>query len=310
MEGLGIAVRFGLYLDLMALFGLPLFALYGLKGAERSPEGLGALRRLYAAAAFAGLLLSGLAILALTASMSGVPLGQVDASSISMLIFETGIGLAWQARMAALILFLAVPLIANPAGCFGSWTLALLGGAALATLAWSGHGAMTEGTAGTVHLVSDIVHLLASGIWLGALLALSYLLFRPSRNMTSAHVEASHRALASFAFVGTGVVTVLMLTGLANSWFLIGLDGAGSILESLYGRLLVAKLLLFLVMLALAAINRYRMTPALEAAIARGDHSAAVTGLRTSLAVETGSAVAILALVAWFGTLAPPLAAM
>lgn len=308
MEGLTIAVRFGLYLDLAALFGLPLFGLYGLRGAERSPKGVGALRLLYAVAAIAGLILSGLAILALTASMSGVPLGQVDSSSISMLVFETGIGLAWQVRVAALLLFLAVALLADPASRFGGPTLALLGGVALATFAWSGHGAMTEGTAGTVHLASDIVHLLAAGVWLGALLALSYLLFRPRRIMTSAHVDVSHRALASFAFVGTGVVTVLVLTGLINSWFLIGLQGAGSILESVYGQLLVAKLLLFLVMLALAAMNRYRMTPALEAAIARGDHNAAVTGLRTSLAMETGSAVAILALVAWLGTLAPPAA--
>jgi putative copper resistance protein D len=309
MEWLGIVVRFGLYLDQMALFGLPLFALYGLRGAERSPEGLRSFRRFLAAAALAGLLLSGLAILALTASMSGVSLGQVEPSSLSMLVFETDIGLAWQARMAALGLFLVVALVADPAGRAGSWALALLAGIALATLAWSGHGTMTEGAAGTVHLVSDIIHLLASGVWLGALLALSYLLFRPSRSMTSAHVEASHRALASFAFVGTGVVTILVLTGLINSWFLIGVGGAASILEGLYGQLLVAKLLLFLVMLALAAMNRYRMTPALEAAIARGDHSAAVTGLRTSLAVETGSAVAVLALVAWLGTLAPPLAA-
>ena len=308
MEWLTIAVRFGLYLDLAALFGLPLFGLYGLRGAERSPEGLRTLRLLYAALAVAGLLLSGLAILALTASMSGVPLGQIDSSSISMLVFETSIGLAWQARMAALLLFLGVALIANPGSRFGSSTLALLGGVALATFVWSGHGAMTDGTAGTVHLVADIVHLLAAGIWLGALLALSYLLFRPRRIMTSVHVELSHRALASFAFVGTGVVTILVLTGLISSWFLVGLDGAGSIPESAYGQLLVAKLLLFLVMLALAAINRYRMTPALEAAITRSDHSAAVTGLRTSLAMETGSAVAILALVAWLGTLAPPAA--
>ncbi|MDP9424300.1 MAG: copper homeostasis membrane protein CopD [Pseudomonadota bacterium] len=308
MEGLSIAIRLGLYLDLMALFGLPLFGLYGLRGAERSPEGRRALRLLYAALAVAGLLLSGFAILVLTASMLGVPLAQVDSPSISMLVFETSIGLAWQARMAALLLLLGLTLTADPASRVGSSVLALLGGIALGTFAWSGHGAMTEGTAGTVHLLSDIAHLLGAGAWLGALMALSYLLFRPRRIMTSAHVDVSHRALASFAFVGTTVVTILVITGLINSWFLIGLERAGSILTSLYGQLLVAKLLLFLAMLGLAAINRYRMTPALEAAIARGDHNAAVTGLRTSLAAETGSAVAILALVAWLGTLAPPAA--
>ena len=306
MEGFAVAIRFGLYLDLMALFGLPLFGLYGLRGVERSVEGVRSLRLLYATAAMAGLFLSGLAIIVLAASMSGVSLGQVDASSISMLVFETSIGTAWQVRMVALFLLLGAALVLNVARHVPASMIAVVGGTALASLAWGGHGTVTEGTAGTIHLGSDIIHLFAAGVWTGALLSLSYLLFRPRRKITDAHVDITHRALASFAFVGTAVVTMIVLTGLINSWFLIGLDGAGSILESVYGQLLVAKLILFLVMLALAGINRYRMTPALEAAIARSDHSAAVNDLRMTLAVETGSAIAILAVVAWLGTLAPP----
>ena len=309
MDALAVAIRFGLYLDLMALFGLPLFGLYGLRGAERVPKGLRALRLLYAGAAVAGLLLSGLAILVLTASMSGVPIAQVDSSSVSMLVFETSIGLAWRVRLVALSLFIAVALAVKPASRAYGPALSVLSAVALATLSWNGHGAMTEGTAGDVHLISDIAHLLAAGVWLGALVSLSYLLFRPRRTMTSEHIEVSHRALASFAFVGTAVVTALVLTGLINSWFLIGSQGVAAIFESLYGQLLVAKLLLFLLMLGLAALNRYRMTPALEAAIAQGEHNKAVTALHMSLAVEASSAVAILAIVAWLGTLAPPLSA-
>ena len=308
MEAVTVVVRFGLYLDLMALFGLPLFGLYGLRGVERSVEGVRSLRLLYAVAAVAGLLLSGLGIIVLAASMSGVPLGQVDGSSVSMLVFETSIGTAWQVRVVALLLLLGAALFLNVAKHVPASVIAVLSGTALATLAWGGHGAVTEGTAGTIHLGSDIIHLLAAGVWIGALLSLSYLLFRPRRKITAAHVSVTHRALGSFAFVGTAVVTLIVLTGLINSWLLVGLQGASSILESIYGQLLVAKLLLFLVMLGLAAVNRYRMTPALEAAIERSDHSAAVNGLRATLAVETASAIVILALVAWLGTLAPPAA--
>ena len=308
MEAIAVAIRFGLYLDLMALFGLPLFGFYGLRGVERSVEGVRSLRRLYALTAAAGLVFSGLGIIVLAASMSGVPLGQVDASSISLLVFETTIGTAWQVRMAALVLVLGAALFLNVAKHVPASLIAVAGGVGLATLAWGGHATATEGTAGTIHLGSDVIHLLAAGIWTGALLSLSYLLFRPRRKITDAHVGITHRALASFAFVGTAVVTLIVLTGLVNSWFLIGLQGAGSILASFYGELLIAKLLLFLLMLGLAAVNRYRMTPALEAAIARSDHSAAVNGLRATLAVETGSAVFILALVAWLGTLAPLIA--
>ena len=78
----------------------------------------------------------------------------------------------------------------------------------------------------------------------------------------------------------------------------------------LYGQLLLAKLALFAAMLALAAANRFRLTPAFGKAIAQGDGSCAVAALRRSLAAEAGAALLILGLVAWIGTLAPPMSAM
>jgi putative copper resistance protein D len=67
---------------------------------------------------------------------------------------------------------------------------------------------------------------------------------------------------------------------------------------------------LFLVMLVLAAANRFRLVPALEAAIDAGDNRRARDAMRRSLLLEIGCAVAILALVAWLGTLEPPGTAM
>ena len=49
-------------------------------------------------------------------------------------------------------------------------------------------------------------------------------------------------------------------------------------------------------MLALASLNRFRLTPAFERSIAAADHHGALRGLRRSLAVEASCAVAILAL--------------
>jgi putative copper resistance protein D len=76
--------------------------------------------------------------------------------------------------------------------------------------------------------------------------------------------------------------------------------------------LLLAKLALFGLMLALAAANRWRLTPALAAAVAGGDAEdidtdpdAALAAMRRSLIIEALAALAILALVAWFGTLEP-----
>lgn len=302
-----IVTRFALYLDLMLLFGLPLFALYGLRGVEESAEAALTLRRLVGGIALIGLLSSGLAIVSLAASMSGVAPTDVDISALRLVIGGTSVGTAWVVRICALLLVLAVALSRHGSHMGWMWLLSLLGAVALSSLVWAGHGAMDEGSAGLIHLGADIVHLLAAGVWVAALLVLTTLLFRPHRRMTQAHVEFSHRALASFAVVGTVVVALLVLTGLVNSWLLVGPDRFGSLLGSSYGQLLLVKLLLFTAMLGLAAANRFYMTPALERAIASGYHVGAVNGLRKSLLTETACVIAILGLVAWLGTLEPPI---
>lgn len=305
-DAAAILIRFVLYLDLMLLFGLPLFALYGLRGVEASPEAAVTLRRLVGGAALIGLFLSGLAIVSLAASMSGVTLAEVDIPALRLVIGGTSVGMAWLVRIGALLLFLAIAVSPHGSRTGSMWLLSLLGAVALSSLVWAGHGAMDQGSVGLVHFGADIIHLLAAAAWVAALLALTTLLFQPRRRMTRAHVEFSHRALASFAVVGTVVVALLVVTGAVNSWLLIGPDRFGALLGTLYGQLLLVKLLLFVAMLGLAAANRFYMTPALEQGIASGDHVAVVNGLRKSLFTETVCVIAILGLVAWLGTLEPP----
>ena len=62
-------------------------------------------------------------------------------------------------------------------------------------------------------------------------------------------------------------------------------------------------------MLALAALNRFRLTPAIDRSLATGQSAAAVRSIRYSVAVEASLAVAVLMLVAWLGTLDPLAAA-
>jgi putative copper resistance protein D len=59
-------------------------------------------------------------------------------------------------------------------------------------------------------------------------------------------------------------------------------------------------------MLGFAALNRFRLTPRLAAALAR-DPTAALCELRRSLLLETGAGMAVLALVAALGRLPPPI---
>ena len=308
IDTLTIGIRFALYVNLMLLFGLPLFGLYGLKGAERLHGNVLPLRALAIWLSAAGIALSVLSIFAMTASMAGVALLEVDRASVGMMISETPMGNAWAVRMAALLATLTIA-IAVGRGKAPAWlVLVSLGSAtALASLAWTGHGAASDGVAGTRHLIADIVHLLASGAWIGALAALGALLFRSARAMSDDHIRLTHRALNGFSLIGTLIVALIVLSGLVNSWMLVGPEHLLSMRSTLYGQLLIAKLLLFGGMVGLAAANRFRLTPAFGHAIARGGTLPAISQLRLSVICETSAALIILGLVAWLGTLEPPM---
>jgi putative copper resistance protein D len=92
---------------------------------------------------------------------------------------------------------------------------------------------------------------------------------------------------------------------LINSWFLVGVDRLAEAWATPYALVLIAKVVIFIGMLGLAASNRYRLTPALASALENGTRSKALTALKVSLVSETLAAVVVLALVAWLGTLAP-----
>ena len=298
-EALLIPARFALYADLMALFGLALFPLYALR--SRSPSRL-ALRGIALGGALAGLALSGLLTWLLVANMAGVSLASVDRASLDIVLFETAAGKAILWRAGLLAVLLAVSLWPDPFGRLRRLAVACLSAAALATLAWGGHAAAQEGSGASLHLAADIVHVVAGATWFGALIAFTVLLFGTEPAEAEA-VAALHVALARFSQVGTLLVTAILATGLVNSWALVGLDNVPALLTTTYGRVLLAKIGLFAAMLGLAAVNRFRLTPALGRA--NGDAAPTLASLKRSLALETAAALAIVALVAWLGTLSP-----
>jgi putative copper resistance protein D len=301
-----ITVRFALYVDLMLAFGLPLFALYTVP-ARRNEGGAVASRLALSALSVVGAGLSMLGLLLIAASMSDVSLFELDRESADGLLNGTAIGTAGKIRVVALLV----------AALLGFWPAARrrvrcalqsgIGAVALASLAWTGHGAADEGPRGLLHLTADIVHLLAAGVWVGALAGLLLLLAQTCSvgSDRTDRIAAAHRALAGFATVGTVAVALILATGLINSWFLIGFANVGSLASSLYGRLLVLKLVMFAGMIGLAGLNRFKLAPAIKAregALVSG----AMRSIRRSVAFEASLALIVLGLVAWLGTLAPP----
>jgi putative copper resistance protein D len=302
-----IGVRFALYLALAALFGLSAFRLYGLRASERG-DAL-ALRAWLVGSAAVGLFLSGAWVVLMASAMAGTPTWPIDQEAVAGLLTGSAIGAAWKVRMVALVLATYAAIIAAGRGVWLGG-VALCSAVALGTLAWTGHGAMDEAGIGWIHLVADILHLIASGAWVGALLALILLVVHPAARVDAAHLRLTHRALHGFGTIGTAVVGTIVGTGLVNGWMLIGIGNVTALATTLYGRLLLAKLALFVAMLGLASLNRFRLTPVFEASIVDADHPRALRALRASLVVEATCIVAILGLVAWLGTLAPPASAM
>jgi len=302
-EWLVIAARFALYGDLALLFGVPLFGLYGLRGAERHHIGLLPLRPLTAVLAIAGIALSAIGFIAMAATMAGTDLLQVESSTLAMLLGQTSVGTALLIRMAVLAVCLLASLLLPRHSIAVLGTISVAAGIGLSSLAWSGHGAATEGGAGLMHLGADILHLLAAGAWVGALFSLLFLAAASKDNALT--VRTLHRALDGFAGVGTIIVALIVVTGLVNGLFLVGIDNVIRAASGLWGQLMLAKIVLFLGMLAMAAANRFRLTPSLQRAIQRRDHAHALSILRRSLALETTMAIIVLALVAWLGTLEP-----
>lgn len=298
-----IVIRFALYADLMVLAGMVAFSLYALTAKERN-SGILPLATPCLILALAGFALSGLGMLALTAAMTGSSIWSLDSEVLREIIGESAIGTAWIVRMAALAVAVvsAFAINRNESARYAVLASTSL---AIATLVWTGHAGATEGWIGTVHRSSDIVHMLAAAVWIGGIAAFGRILLRPATAISGTQIAVAHRALNQFSRIGALAVGLIVATGIINCLAVVGFPHFSRLPLSAYGKLLIIKLLLFGAMLAIAGVNRWRLTPALEIAISKNDPVSAIIRLRWSLLAEGSAAFAILALVAWLGTLEP-----
>ena len=281
-DGILVTARLIACLLLLLAAGLPLYRL-----TEGQSSATGGQRAALAALALAAIPVSCLWAVASVAAMAASPITALDTPTVRAVLSATPLGVVLLIRVGALAALLVAAAV-FPRNAL----LAAVGGLALASLAWTGHAGAGEALSGALHRLSDVVHLLAAATWLSALGCFVQAgLARTDRN-------DAVRALAGFARTGTVIVCLLAVTGIANGLF-ITLPSQWSP-RSEWSLLIGAKVALFLAMLGFAANNRWRLVPALEAAVpgARGR-------LARSLMLETLCAVAIVGLVAVAGLLDP-----
>lgn len=303
-------LRFIQYLDLMLLFGLLLFAWRHAHRPDSSGDLLPlpkrALCRALSVGAALGVALAGVDILLKVTDIMGVPLRELDLASLIWYAFETSAGRAGLLRISLLtVLAVFLSRYSRTGDRPHFYRLAcVLAGVALVTLAWNGHAAAGEGVTGAMRLAAGIAHLLAAGAWIGAIAAFLLILARRSTLANICHLRLLWRSLHAFARTGTVLVGVLVVTGAFHYGDLTGWSTA-FLFHSEHGRLLVFKLVLFIAMLSLAALHRWRLVPRLGKDIETSDASHAVRSLRLSVGLEAAVFILIVVSVAVLGTLSP-----
>lgn len=239
------------------------------------------------------------------AAMMGKSPFDLDGSAVASLVGVTDFGRAGVLRVVMVVLAGVSVLLFRPSRV-GAGIVASLYGAALATLAWSGHAAAGEGFAGWVHRLNDVVHLLAAGFWLGAIGWFAVLVLRARPTPEPGQDMALAAALKGFAPIGATLVLLVVVTGVVNGQMVFGLGLALPVLSTGYGQLLVLKLGLVALMLLCARSNRStaRCIPDAGSAGRVPDHKTLQT-MRRTLLIELLLAVAVIAAVACLGLASP-----
>jgi len=230
------------------------------------------------------------------ASMSGLPLREaVTSDTLSAVLNETQFGLVAQLRAICAVV-LAVGLFGARSTSMRRLSLAAALGL-VGSIAWTGHAGATTGEAGVWHLAADVLHLWAAAAWIGGLVGLMLVLLalRGDRSPLPMRTDLVRR----FSMLGILSVATLIGSGAVNSWILVGsVDG---LLHTVYGRLLVIKLVIFAAMLAFAAVNRIWLTPRLASSRA----GRAAFALACSTGIELALGLVIFGIVGVLGTQHP-----
>ncbi|MFD2764430.1 copper resistance CopC/CopD family protein [Micromonospora eburnea] len=236
-------VKYAGYLGLLLLVGpaLVLAALWPRRLSRRGPARL----------AWSGL---GLLVFATLAELwlqvpytAGGSLFDVTGSGLGD-VLGSAYGTAHLVRLGLLAAsaFLLRPLLAGPIGRTDGIILAVLGGAALFTWPLAGHPAASPAPA--VSVVVDAVHLGSMAVWLGGLVMLAAFLLR----------RADERELDAILPIwsrwATLAVAALLLAGTVQA--LIEVATPAALVDTTYGRLLLAKIGMFALVIGVAAYSR------------------------------------------------------
>ena len=175
-------------------------------------------------------------------------------AALPAVLMHTHFGAVWITRFALIALALALAGGTSRALRVASLGLAL---AIALTTTLTGHAADWGDL--TLSAGIDWVHVVATTVWAGGLIALALAVLREARQWP---LRVLAGCMRRFSRLAGFCVAAVLATGLYNAW--VQLPGPSALVTTIYGRALAVKLLLVLGLLWLGALNRYRVVPALD----------------------------------------------
>ena len=196
-----------------------------------------------------------------TLTMSGLPLAMLG-RALPTVLLHTHYGRVWFVRLGALALLWVGWSVGHRYLHTQTMPASLLAVGALLALTQSLSGHAADWGDMTLAVLLDWLHLLASGLWGGGLLALAGAVL-PGALRDRAQPRTVMATLARrFATLASIALAVVLLTGFANAWVQVGTVRA--LWATLYGRTVLVKFLLVCLVLLLGAVNHYLYVPLLQ----------------------------------------------
>ena len=234
------------------------------------------------------------------ASMSELSLkNALSATAWGTVLFETQFGRVWQLRLgliAAAFVLVASMLARVKARRMLIAVLWLVSVVLLVSLAWISHAAAA--TVRPFGALGDMLHLCAAGLWMGGLVPLTILLAHARASFSFGETVA--RVIRRFSTLSLCCVSVLVISGISNSWLLVG--SIHALFTTPYGRLLLFKLALFAILIGFGARNRFLVKAKLPKAAADPD---LLAQLRRNVIWEACLGVAVVVIVGCLGVTPP-----
>jgi len=173
------------------------------------------------------------------------------------ILSSTRLGEYWIFRFAVVVAALAVSIIIARARkpSKGSWGLVLAIGMLLSlSTSLASHNAAATNYNPAINLLSDWIHLIAVGAWVGGLAYLAVAIYS-MKSLRESKGKLVGGLLRRFSSVAVTCVGVIGITGIYNLVLEVG--SLSALLDTAYGRILLVKMAIFAPMIGLGAFNQF-----------------------------------------------------